>query len=63
MKVKLDGNGLLIMPETEFEDNWLRKNYREDTNKEIKTFLKTGLTAQETVGLKVYKEESSNTNE
>ena len=43
--------GLVIAPETYFEEEWLRTNFPAGVTCEA--FLKTGLTPSETIGLKV----------
>lgn len=50
MKVKIEDDGLLIVPQTDFEIAFLEKNF---SSKKCTAFLKSGLTPKETIGLKI----------
>lgn len=52
MKVKIEKDGLLVVPETDFEEEYLRSY---SNQKELDVFLKHGLTVKELIGLKVRK--------
>ena len=56
MKVELYGGGLLIVPETEFEGQYLVKNFSISILEKTTAFIKTGVTASDLKGLKVYRE-------
>lgn len=51
MRVTLNGNALLIEPETEFETLWIDNHF--ECRESIKCYVKTGLTPAERVGIKV----------
>jgi len=55
VKVEPDGLGLIIKPETEFEEKWLRKNFTTEREGVIEAYIKTGESYSEIVGLKVYR--------
>ena len=58
MQVDLSEYGLLITPETEFESKWLSKNFNcNNYQHKLKAFLKHGTSADELIGLKVFREE------
>lgn len=50
MKVEIIKDGLLIVPETEFEIQYLRKYYHP---KGLKAFLKHGVSVATVVGIKI----------
>jgi hypothetical protein len=54
MKVVIEKNGLLVVPETDFEEEYLRTFH--DQSK-LTAFLKHGATLQDLVGLKIEKKE------
>lgn len=51
MKINLlqDEKGLLIVPETDFEEDFIRSMQLES----LKVFVKTGLTPKDIIGLKI----------
>lgn len=51
MKVTLDGSGLLVVPETEFETEVLTRMFK--PGEEHKAFVKCGATPADVVGLRV----------
>ena len=53
MKIQIVETGLIIFPETEFEEDWM-VNFLPH-GKEGTVFLKTGLTIKDIVGLKILK--------
>ena len=55
MEIHITKDGLLIVPETEFEKDYLQHNYGKMEHK-YKIFLKTGLTIEDVVGLKIQKD-------
>ena len=55
MKVKNVSDGLLILPETEFEENYINENFGRG-NKLI-AFVKCGLSAADLIGIKVCHQE------
>ena len=52
MKVDICKDGLIIEPETDFEDSYIRDAFRSQTDN-IKCFVKCGLTPAELIGIKV----------
>lgn len=58
MKIELSNYGMMITPETEFEEKWLRENYGIHKTGKIKAFLKHGSSADQLVGLRVFREET-----
>jgi len=52
MKVEKLKDGLIIVPETEFEELWLR-SFGEETNYTFTIFHKHGATNSDYVGLKI----------
>jgi hypothetical protein len=52
MKVKIVDDGLIIVPETDFEDSYLRNNFLGNS---LKAFLKHGLSVKDLIGLKILK--------
>jgi hypothetical protein len=50
MKVELDKSGLIVIPETEFEEAYISKTFDSNT---ILCYIKRGLTASEIIGLKI----------
>jgi len=53
MKVSKQKDGLLIMPETEFEEEVLCEMFPSNENSKHTVFMKLGMTASEIVGLKI----------
>ena len=53
MRVSIDDKGLIVMPETDFEEDVLRK-YQDE---ELKAFVKCGITPAEIEGLVVRKQD------
>ena len=53
MKVVFDRDGLLIKPETDFEEEWLAKNYDGKDGGVNRAYIRRGVTATDIVGLKV----------
>lgn len=51
MKVKFNKDSLMIVAETEFEEQVMTNMFPHGSN--ITTFLKTGSTASEVIGLKI----------
>jgi hypothetical protein len=43
----------MIVPETDFERDWLFKEYGRGESKNITSYIKNGLTPKETMGLMV----------
>jgi len=54
MNIKMTEDGLIIVPETEFEVKYLQNKYTPD--KMFTAFLKTGLTITDVVGLIIIEE-------
>lgn len=54
MKVILDKGGLLVMPETEFEESTLEELF--PLGLTFPAYLKTGVTVAETVGIRIKNE-------
>ena len=52
MKVSICKGGLIIEPETDFEDSYIREAFRLQTDN-IKCFVKTGLTLSDLIGIKI----------
>lgn len=52
MKVEIIDEGLIIVPETEFEEDFIKSFMLENLN----TFVKTGATASDIIGLIIRKE-------
>ena len=52
MKVQIVDDGIIVVPETDFEDSYLRKNFLGNS---LTAFLKHGLSVSELIGLKVLK--------
>jgi hypothetical protein len=52
MKVDICKDGLIIEPETDFEDSYIRDAFRSQTDN-IKCFVKCGLTPAELIGIKI----------
>jgi hypothetical protein len=55
MKVEMSKNGLMIVPETEFEINWLQQ-FGNNSDDKFKAFHKHGMTTADYVGLKIIPE-------
>jgi hypothetical protein len=53
MKVRITDDGIIIVPETDFEEDYLRKDFKGNP----KSFLKHGVTLKELIGLKICKSE------
>ena len=54
MKVEITGNNqILIVPETDFETMWLNQNFNVNYGNKITAFIKTGLTINDVLGLKI----------
>ena len=60
MKVELANNGLIIVPETEFELQFLNSKF---SDKNIKAFVKTGIDTRDVVGLKISVSEKASDDE
>jgi len=54
MEITIEKNGILIVPETKFEEDYLSEEF--SCEKELKVFLKRGMGAGDIVGLKITKE-------
>lgn len=54
MQVKLDDYGLLVVADTDFEEEYLRRNFGNQEQGKIKVFLKHGASVSDLVGLKVF---------
>lgn len=52
MKVELTKHGLMIVPETDFEEQYLGI-YRNRRRQDLKVFLKRGMTPKDIVGLRI----------
>jgi hypothetical protein len=50
MKVEIIKDGLLIVPDTDFEADYINKNFERG---ELTCFVKSGMTAKELIGIKV----------
>lgn len=58
MKVEILDDGLMVVPETEFEEKILVKMFSSNTNPEgYRAFIKTGLTPADVMGLKISNED------
>ncbi len=53
MKVEQIDDGLMIVPETAFESKWMMRHY----GKDLRCFVKTGLTVRNLMGIKIVLEE------
>jgi len=54
MKIIIEKNGLLIAPETDFEENYLRQFHDEE---KLIVFLKHGTSISDLIGLKIEKKD------
>ena len=54
MEITIEKNGILIVPETKFEEDYLSEEF--SCEKELKVFLKHGMSTNIVVGLKITKE-------
>jgi hypothetical protein len=54
MEIHITDDGLMIVPETEFEKDYLQHTF--PGGHTYKAFLKTGLTIDDVIGLKINKE-------
>lgn len=50
MKVEILEDGLIIVPESDFEEQYLRKTF---ACKKLEAFLKHGLSVKDLIGLKI----------
>ena len=57
MKVELSSGGLLIVPETDFEECYLDELVPRGENTKFEGFIKTGLTPADKLGLKLVRRE------
>ena len=53
MKIEIIEKGLMIVPESDFEEGYIKSYMNED----CKTFVKTGSSADDVIGLKIQKQE------
>ena len=52
MKVDILSDGLIVEPETDFEDSYIREMFRAQTEN-IKCFIKCGMTPAQLIGIKI----------
>jgi len=51
MKLELLNDGLLIVPETDFEKEYIETNF--EKGKDLKAFVKCGLSPADLIGIKI----------
>jgi len=56
MRVELDDCGLVIVPDSEFEAQWLVRNFKD--SKPVKAYIKRGVSASDIEGLRIHQVES-----